>query len=37
MVRDRVNNISAISWQSVYCWRKLEYPGKTQTSHWHIR
>ena len=23
------NNISAISWQSVYCWRKQEYTEKT--------
>jgi hypothetical protein len=23
------NNISVISWQSVYWWRKLEYPEKT--------
>jgi len=23
------NNISVISWQSVYWWRKPEYPGKT--------
>jgi len=24
-----INNISAILWRSVYCWRKSEYPEKT--------
>jgi hypothetical protein len=29
VVNTTFNNISVISWGSVYCWRKLEYPGKT--------
>ena len=29
MLNATFNNISAISWRSVYCWRKLEYQKKT--------
>jgi hypothetical protein len=29
VVNTTFNNISVISWGSVYCWRKLEYPEKT--------